>query len=121
MTRKDLQARQYVRISGLGTPQFNQAIQGLKQLRGVMEVRTGQGTLSQVRVSTERGFNVLEFGSRFFSSQREATSHNAVELGQIIDPMGVLRRLGEQHGGVHLPDNTVEYYERTVTRKENKE
>lgn len=121
MNRKDLHARQFVRISGLGIPQFLEALQGVQAMRDQLATQLPQSTLSAWNVNFERGFPVLEASNRFFSSQEEARTSEAVELGQHVDPMGILASIGQSHRGVHVLDNEVKYYERVVKVLDNSE
>ena len=69
-------------------------------------------SLSSWLPTAERGFSVLEAANRYFSSQHESQGQDVVELGEQVDPYGILRKWGDEQRGLHLQDNKVEYFER---------
>ncbi|THH15427.1 hypothetical protein EUX98_g9469 [Antrodiella citrinella] len=100
LTRKDLKARQFLRVTGLGATAFDEVIEGLQALRDNVASRLLPSNLSDTRFTDERGHPVLEFGNRYFSFQTEAGSdEDSVELENDIDPFGILRHIGEEGRG----------------------
>ena len=69
-------------------------------------------TLSSWYPTAERSFPILEASNRYFSNQQEAQGQDVMQLGKYVDPYGILAKLGEAQGVLHLQDNQVEYFER---------
>ena len=101
-----------MRLTGLGAPEFSAAIQGIQALHSVVGSQIDYTTLSLCRAEAERGHPTLEAGNRYFSTQSESQGQDTAELGNHVDPYGILGKLGEEQRCLHLQDNKVEYFER---------
>ena len=97
--------------------EFSRALQGIEALRDIIGVQVDGSTLTPLEFQSERGHPVLEITNRYFTAEREATGQDAVTLGPAVDPLGILAAFGKEQGGLHLQDNTVEYYEQRVDGK----
>lgn len=114
LSRRDLRARQSVRLSGLGVDQFTEAMHGLLSLREILAASRPGSSFAQFQTLQERSFRVIEVGNRFFLSQEEAGDLPVEGMNAVIDPLNILQQLAEEKRGVHTDDNVVKYYERKV-------
>ena len=117
LSRKDLHARQFLRLSGLGTASFAKAKQGILNIHSCTAARLPNTNLNGLRDLEERGFPVIEVGNRYFASQEEAGDADPVLLDKFVDPFGILTQLGAEKRGIHIEDNTVQYFERTFVQE----
>lgn len=114
LSRRDLRARQSVRLTGLGVNPFLKAVHGLLSLHESLATHRPGSTFSKFRPLEERGCVVVEVGNRFFLSQEEAGDLPVELMNPCIDPLNILGHLRDEKRGVHTEDNVVKYYERKV-------
>ncbi|KAK7038913.1 hypothetical protein VNI00_006156 [Paramarasmius palmivorus] len=108
--------RQGVTLTGLGIPEFDKAVSGIK-IGDLLLKRNlpPQGTETLHCIGEFRGVQTVTISNRYFTPQQHAKGEPAVEIPTEIDPHGTLRRVSRLEY-VHTQENTVEY-----ERSQNKE
>ena len=102
--------RQSVRISGINTASFNQAIQSIKDIIAIYS-RTVSKIQPPSFVSDDEHGAYLDVSNRYFSSTRDTRGGLAIPFAKEVDPSGTLGSLvGSKY--YHGEENSVMYLER---------
>lgn len=113
MPPKVLQARQSVKLTGLGVDKFDAYIRGIMEICEVLSMHVPANAMQPYTPAIENGNLVLEFGNRYLSIGQDAQDEE-IDLAA-IDPLRLLRNRMPP-GARHVDDNQVLYYEmRTQT------
>lgn len=114
MGSNPLHAKQWITLSGLGTPEFAKALLGIVNIRQRFEETSVARHIQGIQTRRERGHPVITLGNRFFADSDEDAS-DAIPIDDIIDPLNILR--SSAPGAIHTSDNNVQYFERHVDAK----
>ena len=108
--------RQYVTLSGLGTEEFTQAVHGMGVIYQYFNSHVSKqgGTLRPWNPAQDcyGGTPALTFSNHYLTSIRDADEETHVDLGEVVDPLNVLRPLVKRE--VHTQDNVVEYWQQST-------
>ncbi|KAK7037367.1 hypothetical protein VNI00_011117 [Paramarasmius palmivorus] len=104
--------QQRVLLTGLDSPTFAEAMQGLARIDGVLRQAIREDHPRALLGETE-GYTTVEIANRYFTSKKVTREEHHVNFTKEVDPKGILNDLrGEAF--VHTQDNVVEYYQRQV-------
>ncbi|KAK7016390.1 hypothetical protein VNI00_018916 [Paramarasmius palmivorus] len=110
--------QQRVLLTGINTPMFADAIQGLARVDGVLRQAIREEHPRTLAGETE-GYSTVEVANRYFTSKKVAREEHHVGFTKEVDPKGILDDLrGEAF--VHTEDNVVEYYQRQVVNDDQR-
>lgn len=84
------------------------------ELRGRFADHLPADTLQEWTPVTDDDMLCLEASNRYFTPSYLASEYDPVELGDIIDPLGLLK--AKTAGSRRTEDNEVLYYERIVCK-----
>ncbi|KAK7021316.1 hypothetical protein VNI00_017418 [Paramarasmius palmivorus] len=100
--------RQGVTLTGLGLPEFDSAVSGIK-IGDLMLKRNVplQGLETLSCFGEFCGVPSVSISNRYFTSRRLAKGEKPVEIGSEIDPAQILRRSSSEF--VHIRENVVGY------------
>lgn len=100
--------RQYVQVTGLGLPQFDDAVDKMRLIQELYETSNPAHTVKDVRFTPYEGHRTLESSARYFTDRYLIPDEKNIAFGRLVDPEGVLSKL-KPDSFIHGPDNTVEY------------
>ncbi|KAK7035549.1 hypothetical protein VNI00_011842 [Paramarasmius palmivorus] len=108
--------QQRVVLTGLNTPTFDKAIQGLMRIDDHLRSNIREeGTLDFL--GEQGSHTTLEVSNRYFTSKRVAKNEDHIPFSSVLDPKGILEEMrGESL--IHTAENQVEYYERYYIENE---
>ncbi|KAL6303695.1 hypothetical protein BKA93DRAFT_734722 [Sparassis latifolia] len=110
---KLFRATQSVKLSGLGSPTFAEAVKGVIAIHQLFAEHLAKGMLIPWSLIREHDELVLEFSNRYLSFMRDMEDDNEIPIGNDIDPFGILTsRIRDEK---YLTNNVVQYFER-ITR-----
>lgn len=105
-----------VTLTGLGCQPFDQAVRAIKAIHQLFEKDIDRRGL-RLRPWTpanHAGMLTLSFTNRYLTSGRDAIGETSLNLGDVVDPFNVLRPLLKDRSEVHVGENVVEHWERSV-------
>ncbi|RPD67778.1 hypothetical protein L226DRAFT_474417 [Lentinus tigrinus ALCF2SS1-7] len=105
--------RQFVTLTGLGAPGFENAVRGLstiyQNVKALVMRRGGQ--LREWTPGEDGGHLTMTFGSRYLTASKDVADDDIhPDLAEVVDPFNVLRPLLRTE--VHTLDNCVQYWQR---------
>ncbi|KAL6301047.1 hypothetical protein BKA93DRAFT_709713, partial [Sparassis latifolia] len=110
---KLFRATQSVKLMGLGSPTFAEAVKGVIAIHQLFAQHLDKGMLIPWSPIREHDELVLEFSNWYLSFMRDMEDDNEILIGNDIDPFGILRsRIRDE---TYLTNNVVQYFER-ITR-----
>ncbi|KAK7049468.1 hypothetical protein VNI00_005499 [Paramarasmius palmivorus] len=99
--------QQKIVITGLGTPTFNKAVDGLTRIDSLLRLNIREGPKSLA--TNIGGYPTLAIANRYFTSKKIANEDEHVPFTQDVDPKGILDAFrGDTL--VHTSENEVWYY-----------
>ena len=108
--------RQYVQLTGLGSPQFDNGICVLQDLLELMSKETDSpADTAPMEIGASSGHAALTFSNRLVTSCNELGMDEEATLDDVLDPMGVLAGLMSEDY-VYSTENVVKYRERKADR-----
>ena len=109
--------RQCISLTGLGTPTFEAAVEGILDIYSLFSSHVPRNRLKPSTCCDTYGeFTSVETSNRYFTSIKDSgpmVEH--IAFSNEIDPHGILANLATNSNYIHSDDNVVEYYERTTT------
>jgi len=100
--------RQYIAITGLGLPEFNDMLTGLARVHKYFEDVLHSKKLEPLEPFVLNGHLSLACHTRYFTLRRLCRSEVPRAFGLGVDPHGDLARIGgDSH--IHTEDNIVQY------------
>lgn len=115
-TQKYRFLRQGVILTGLQTPTFTKAVDAIQHIHSRFDRQFQEGTLEE---HLPEDIDQLSMWNRYFTPAREAKEMQAVGFLPGVDPMGILRSMGQEDHNctyIHTEDNQVHYY---ITRRDD--
>ncbi|GLB39707.1 hypothetical protein LshimejAT787_0702170 [Lyophyllum shimeji] len=105
--------RQYIKISGLGTPTFEAALQSTGEIYGQFDRNFPDGALEGWSAANSQGTggDVLEASNRYMVQRRDASGSD-IPFGELVDPKKILEGMARDSQQVHTDDNEVLYFKR---------
>ena len=97
----------------MGSDVFEQNAQGAFEVHDHFKRNLPHDSLLPWEPKNWSGNLSMMFSNRYFASVEEAEGQRPLELGEEVDPDGMLRQAVPR--GVHTMDNQVAYYERVLT------
>ncbi|GBE85734.1 hypothetical protein SCP_0802560 [Sparassis crispa] len=88
---KLFRATQSVKLTGLGSPTFAEAVKGVIAIHQLFAQHLDKGMLIPWSPIREHDELVLEFSNRYLSCMRDMEDDNEIPIGNDIDPFGILR------------------------------
>lgn len=100
---------QRVKITGLGTSNFQACIDNMLWIHELFARHMPEGSLQPFSISNMEQFPCMDFSTRYFSSRREDPLGEAVPFQKHVDPKNTLQSIsiGDLF---HGHDNKVLYY-----------
>ncbi|TRM55917.1 hypothetical protein BD626DRAFT_541730 [Schizophyllum amplum] len=99
--------RQSIKLTGLDSPHFANALQDVKAVRDVF-VRSVTGNVQAADNLSEEDEGSIDISNRYFSSGRDVDQTQAIPFSTNVDPCGYLAALSSP-AFVHTSDNEVAY------------
>ncbi|RXW13662.1 hypothetical protein EST38_g12192 [Candolleomyces aberdarensis] len=116
MRRARKYIRQYVRLRGVDTPQFEQAIHSLEAAFLKFCNQFSDGKMEEWKPSSIGMVPSIEADTRYFTKATPGSTLTDIPFSENVDPQGVLAGMkGEDF--VHTADNEVVYLERILNEK----
>jgi hypothetical protein len=108
--------RQGVSLTGLGTPTFEAAINGILDVFSLFSGHVHRDKLKPCTFLGRYGdFTSIETSNRYFSSIKDSgPTEKHISFPSEIDPHGILSKF-ENSSYIHSGNNVVEYYERVMS------
>lgn len=103
-------------LTGLGSDYFENCSKATSVLRDILGSQLADNVLQEWVPRIEHDFTTLEFTNRYHTSSSQAGGKSSVAYEKFVDPKGVLKKLAQDLGAVHLDENQVQYLERTVVK-----
>lgn len=110
--------RQHVVLTGLNSPQFDLALDGIQAIHSIFSKDVRLSKLHPWMPGTFAGYKTIEADNRYFTSAKFANRSNVVPFDPLVDPDGVLASV-DQSRYLHVASNNVGYFTRQIT-PENK-
>ncbi|EIW65145.1 uncharacterized protein TRAVEDRAFT_111478, partial [Trametes versicolor FP-101664 SS1] len=108
--------RQTVTVSGLGVEPFDGAVSAVMTIYQHFCAHLVGHNLRTWSTSRLENHLTLSFGNRYLTASKFAEGEPRGDLSDVVDPFYILQpRLTTQ---VHLQENVVEYWEKTVTENQ---
>jgi len=103
--------RQSVTLTGLSSPEFNDALVSAHAIEDMFQQLVVKGTMEAWVPSTFQGHTSIDIGNRYFTPcQQPLQPDNQVPFSMVVDPDHILSMaMGNEF--IHTEDNEVEYYE----------
>ena len=104
--------KQSVTLTGLGAERFDCAVRGAQSIYQMFKADlTRRGCQLRDWTPGRDGYNLtLTASNRYLTSLRDAGGEPALDLGEVVDPLNVLRPLLQTE--VYIQENVVEYWQR---------
>ena len=109
--------QQHIRLTGLGSKEFNNFIENIHHIQMKFERQFPDGAIDKwSEFDTYLG---IDIANRYFTPIRLAPNakHTSVNPIVDIDPRGVMATILQEGQMLYLPDNVVLYFEKEVDRK----
>ncbi|KAF8874592.1 hypothetical protein BD779DRAFT_1408722, partial [Infundibulicybe gibba] len=103
--------KQGITITGLGSPTFERALNGARQLFGLFDCHFAEGKLEPWGMGTHEDYTALEFGNRYFTLKKDAPGMVEVPFGPGVDSHGILKDMAKKGGYIHGEENVVVYFQ----------
>ncbi|KAF8809758.1 hypothetical protein BYT27DRAFT_7093807 [Phlegmacium glaucopus] len=110
--------RQGVKLSGLGSPTFHNALMAANEIYGYFERQFSEGILELWGCSDDDKFPCIDISNRYLTPANEAHGLEDIPFDKGVDPQGILRSMAKGDGTtthIHTEDNQVRYFN---TRKD---
>jgi len=104
-------AKQRVRITGLGSPNFFKSIRGIKTIHEVFNRHIPASSCQEWNYTLYEEHPAVDFQCSYFAKDGDEF---AAQFPKNVDPFGILTRAGKQKGLRISTDCLIEYYERTI-------
>jgi hypothetical protein len=97
-------------LTGLSSPQFNDAILSIHAIEDIFRRQAMNGNMEVWVPSAFQGHPSIDVSNRYFTPRQHALQDRQISFSPAIDPDNILSdAMGEEF--VHTEDNEVEYYE----------
>lgn len=100
--------RQYVQVTGLGLPEFDQAIEKVQQIQEAYQTFNPAYSVNDIQFTQYEGNQTLEAHARYFTDRYLLPNEKNIPFSRLVDPEDVLTKL-QPDAFIHGPDNEVEY------------
>ncbi|KAL6305009.1 hypothetical protein BKA93DRAFT_699247, partial [Sparassis latifolia] len=110
---KLFRATQSVKLTGLSSPIFAEAVKGVIAIHQLFAQHLDKGMLIPWSPTCEHDKLVLEFSNRYLSFMRDMEDNNEIPIGNDVDLFGILR--SHIRDEKYLTNNVVQYFEH-ITR-----
>ncbi|KAG2022487.1 hypothetical protein CC2G_000229 [Coprinopsis cinerea AmutBmut pab1-1] len=104
--------RQFVKVTGLGDPSFEVAMEGVREIFSKFEYVHGAERLIGVEAKLYEGELALDCHSRYFTDRERAPHEKHIPFPELVDPKHILEDI-RGPAFIHGPDNHVEYYSKS--------
>lgn len=111
-------SRQFISITGLGSPYFHKCMDGIQEIYNFFARRFPDKHLEMWQPDFVEGMMAIEVGNRYFTYVSDPKPTNAVPFSKLVDPEGLLTGLSGPNF-VHTEDNVVEYYNMERNEEDN--
>ena len=103
--------RQSVMLTGLSSPEFNDALASIHAIEDLFRQQVTEGTMERWVSSTFQGHASIDIANWYFTPHNQALQHDhQVPFSVVVDPDHILSMvMGDEF--IHTEDNEVEYYE----------
>ncbi|GLB38110.1 hypothetical protein LshimejAT787_0411610 [Lyophyllum shimeji] len=109
--------RQSIRISGLGTSTFGDALRSTGEIFGLFDREFRDGDLDSWTATSNQNAedDIFDASNRYFTPRRDASLEESIPFDKLADPNNILKKMaGDQY--VHTEDNEVLYFRRRTTQ-----
>lgn len=111
--------RQYVQVTGLGLPEFDSAVDKIRQIQDLYESSNAAYTVKDVEFTAYEGNKTIEAHARYFTDRYLMPAEKSIPFSRLVDPNGALAKL-KPDSFIHGPDNVVEYCKLVEPRDDGK-
>lgn len=101
--------KQFVRVTGLGTSHFAQAMEGIANIVAFMGENLERGDIESWKADRFRTWHAMELGNRYFVLQNSEGDMTPTPFEEGVDPDGKLAQMAGDKW-VHTEDNKVQYF-----------
>jgi hypothetical protein len=102
--------RQRVSLTGLGTSDFDESIQGIMDVHTTFARCVPLNKLAPCGIVDDfDGYGTIELSNRYFTLKKDAATQEQVPFSTDIDPFRFLA-IAAGHQYVHTEENVVRYY-----------
>ncbi|KAJ7132000.1 hypothetical protein C8R46DRAFT_1235775 [Mycena filopes] len=115
--KKAANLSQRIRLIGLNSAEFNDAIRQTKVIQGFFERHFGS-QVSTWNVGDELGDPFINISANYFTRANTEGTAVSIELGDGVDPFGILRKF-KTSGLIHTDDNQVKYFRKIIEADES--
>ena len=96
-------------MTGLGTDQFANAIEGIANIAAFMGENLERGDIESWKADRFRTWHAMELGNRYFVLQNSKGDMTTTPFEEGVDPEGKLAQMAGDKW-VHTEDNKVQYF-----------
>ncbi|KAK0207527.1 hypothetical protein IW262DRAFT_1302604 [Armillaria fumosa] len=100
---------QYVRISRMGSMEFENTIIALRGLQQLGEREFQEGKVEEWTQLTMQGQDTIKFSNQYFTPRSQSIKKDSIPFSMDVDPNSMLQRLAGMQW-IHAEDNKVRYY-----------
>ncbi|KAK0500119.1 hypothetical protein EDD18DRAFT_1102303 [Armillaria luteobubalina] len=110
---------QTIRLTGLGSKGFEDAVNAIKVVQQMGEQEFKEGELEDWKPSVVQGYTIVELSNRYFRPHTASNEEESVPFSTDVDPEGILGRL-MQHKLMHMDNNIVSYFKGEIDNRGKK-
>lgn len=108
--------RQAVAMTGMGSPDFSDAVRSIFAIEEVFSRQVGDKKMVPWKAGSFQEWDTIYISNRYFTPRRSHPNLQRVAFDRFVDPDGTLEALAGDDK-VHCIDNVVEYYELAEDKK----
>ena len=101
--------RQSVKMTGLGTPAFQDCIGNIQRLSQILSRQVPEGHMDTFQHSNFLEHPALDIGTRYFTSRKDDPMGPSAPFEDSVDPKGILASMADDKY-FYGADNIVLYY-----------
>ncbi|KAK0506574.1 hypothetical protein EDD18DRAFT_1097840 [Armillaria luteobubalina] len=110
---------QSIRLTGLGSKGFEDAVKAIKIVQQMGEQEFKEGELEDWKPAVMQGCTVIELSNRYFRPCNASNKEESVPFSMDLDPEGILGKL-MQHKLMHMDNNIVSYFKGEIDKRGKK-
>lgn len=100
---------QSVRLVGLGSNRFDDAVAAIKEIQVMGEREFREGEMEERKPTTAKEFITVDLSNRYFRPRNSTNEEEEIPISQDIDPASILAKMAQRRW-IHTEDNVVRYY-----------
>jgi hypothetical protein len=101
--------RQSVKLTGLGTPLFQDCVDNIQRLSQILSRQVPEGNMDLFQHSDFLDHPAVDIGTRYFTSRRDDPMGPSAPFDDSVDPKGILASIVDGNY-FYGSDNIVLYY-----------